>query len=129
MAKEIVVVIDKQGRARHLVDEPSPALTSLLGDVEDIYRNSHVEPTSELSDTAVRDRAKWLSESLWKDYDQQIGYSVEELRNKLPQNRWWADLTPLPDGPVLGPFDTRDEALAAEIQWLKENHLPAKKDA
>jgi hypothetical protein len=34
--------------------------------------------------------------------------------------RWWADLSPV-DGPVLGPFTLRSEALAAENAWL-ENH-------
>ena len=31
--------------------------------------------------------------------------------------RWTADMTPV-DGPVLGPFDKRSEALDAEIEWL-----------
>ena len=31
--------------------------------------------------------------------------------------RWTADLSPV-DGPVLGPFDKRSEALDAEIEWL-----------
>ena len=34
---------------------------------------------------------------------------------------WLADLSPV-DGPVLGPFALRSEALAAEISWL-EQHL------
>lgn len=33
--------------------------------------------------------------------------------------RWTADLSPL--GPVLGPFDRRSEALAAEEAWLAAN--------
>ncbi len=37
--------------------------------------------------------------------------------------KWTADLSPV-DGPVLGPFDTRGEALDAEVAWLKKNHLP-----
>ena len=36
--------------------------------------------------------------------------------------RWTADLSPV-DGPVLGPFDKRKEALAAEVTWLNENWL------
>jgi hypothetical protein len=34
--------------------------------------------------------------------------------------RWTADLSPV-DGPVLGPFTLRKEALTAEMRWLEEN--------
>ena len=34
--------------------------------------------------------------------------------------RWTADMGPQ-SGPVLGAFDTRAEALAAEVRWLKAN--------
>jgi hypothetical protein len=33
---------------------------------------------------------------------------------------WWADMGPV-DGPVLGPFRSRSEALGAERSWL-QNH-------
>ena len=36
--------------------------------------------------------------------------------------RWWADLSPV-CGPVLGPFDRRGAALAAEQQWLDSHWL------
>ena len=36
--------------------------------------------------------------------------------------RWIADLSPV-DGPILGPFDKRTDALAAEVQWLRDNWL------
>jgi hypothetical protein len=36
------------------------------------------------------------------------------------QGRWHADLSPV-DGPILGPFDQRSEALAAERDWLELN--------
>jgi hypothetical protein len=32
---------------------------------------------------------------------------------------WWADLSPV-QGPTLGPFALRSEALAAELQWLSD---------
>ncbi len=32
--------------------------------------------------------------------------------------RWWADLNPV-NGPRLGPFDRRSDALAAELSWLE----------
>jgi hypothetical protein len=37
-------------------------------------------------------------------------------------NRWSADMSPV-GGPVLGPFDTREEALKSEVEWLLTNHL------
>ena len=36
--------------------------------------------------------------------------------------RWHADLRPS-QGPVLGPFERRSEALAAEVAWLEEHWL------
>jgi hypothetical protein len=39
--------------------------------------------------------------------------------------RWLADLLPS-YGPVLGPFATRNDALAAEQAWLVENRLSSR---
>lgn len=36
--------------------------------------------------------------------------------------RWIADLAPV-SGPMLGPFDKRTDALAAEVRWLRNNWL------
>ncbi len=36
---------------------------------------------------------------------------------------WWADMGPS-GGPVLGPFRSRTEALAAEREWLAEHLQP-----
>lgn len=36
--------------------------------------------------------------------------------------QWQADLSPV-QGPVLGPFDRRSDALAAERRWLELNWL------
>ncbi len=38
------------------------------------------------------------------------------------QGRWLADMAPC-NGPTLGPFDKRSEALAAEYRWLEEHWL------
>jgi len=35
---------------------------------------------------------------------------------------WWADVSPV-NGPLLGPFDRRGAALAAEEQWLDGHWL------
>lgn len=39
-----------------------------------------------------------------------------------PDGRWLADLSPV-QGPVLGPFDLRTQALTAERQWLDAHWL------
>ncbi|MBD3673298.1 MULTISPECIES: hypothetical protein [Thalassoglobus] len=39
-----------------------------------------------------------------------------------PAGQWTADLSPV-DGPVLGTFSTRSEALDAEVAWLLDNWL------
>ena len=39
-----------------------------------------------------------------------------------PQGRWWADMSPV-NGPLLGPFPTRSEALMAEQAWLETHWL------
>jgi len=36
---------------------------------------------------------------------------------------WQADMGPV-DGPILGPFKTRSEALGAEVTWLLKNRIP-----
>ena len=36
--------------------------------------------------------------------------------------QWWAELAPV-DGPKLGPFHRRSEALEAERRWLEANWL------
>lgn len=43
----------------------------------------------------------------------------EKTENGL---KWFVDLAPV-GGPKLGPFETRDEAIAAEIDWLSQNYL------
>lgn len=39
-----------------------------------------------------------------------------------PDGGWSVDLAPV-DGPILGPFRLRSEALQAEIAWLHRNWL------
>ena len=34
--------------------------------------------------------------------------------------QWTADMSPV-KGPILGPYDTRDLALSAEVKWLESN--------
>jgi len=36
---------------------------------------------------------------------------------------WTADMSPV-GGEVLGPFETRSEALTTEVEWLKSHNIP-----
>lgn len=46
------------------------------------------------------------------------GSHVEPIEHGL----WIADMKPV-DGPILGPFKTRSQALAAERRWLEKHWL------
>lgn len=129
---EIKIVLDNEGNARHLIDEQHAELYAAFGPVDEIYRNSHVEPTLELSAEAVlclfRD-GQYAEERMPFDTERRIMLAKETehptiLRRLLPKNRWWADMLPCGARVVLGPFDKREEALAAEIDWLVKHHLP-----
>jgi hypothetical protein len=37
--------------------------------------------------------------------------------------RWIADMSPV-NGPVLGPYNRRDEALQREVEWLLKHKIP-----
>ncbi len=50
----------------------------------------------------------------------QRGSHVEPTRD----GQWMADLSPV-NGPQLGPFESRSDALAAERQWLETHWLSA----
>lgn len=67
-------------------------LAGLLSEGEaEVTRASHVEP-----------------------YDGSGGFATQD------GVRWTADMRPV-DGPVLGPFPTRQAALDAEVAWLQEH--------
>ena len=100
---------DSDGRARTIYGEEIDL--SELGVVE-LRRASHVEPTRELSAEA----RKWLRDKFERTVDN-ITPSVPD-----PPPRWWADMLPM-NGPVLGPFDTRSEALAAERVWIDDRGI------
>jgi hypothetical protein len=106
--KQIEVIIDREGISRHLLDEENSQLYTPFGDVTGGYRNSHVDQTLDLRPEA---RA-WLQSN---------------TTHVLAALLWWADMLPV-GNVVLGPFETRTEALAAEIAWLRENNLPTTRE-
>lgn len=55
--------------------------------------------------------------------------TISRASHVEPQgNQWIADLTPV-NGPILGPFTTRLEALQEEVKWLHEHNVPVPKGA
>jgi len=69
----------------------------------------------------------------WPDV-MRLGRSLGEVRVRRggrvePDGRgaWWADLSPV-GGPALGPFPTRSEAVAAEVDWLGVHWLLSQPD-
>ena len=73
-------------------------------------RASHVEPVNPV--------LRWLFRTLRSQVED--GSPVAAFTRKWPC-RWQADLA-LSGGPVLGPFQRRRAALAAEVAWL-EHHI------
>ena len=49
---------------------------------------------------------------------------IERASHVEPNDKgeWIADLSPV-SGPTLGPFSKRTDAIAAEVQWLRDNWL------
>lgn len=109
-----VIIIGVRGETRGLYGPLSDAITKKLGKQE-IRRASHVDVFRDLGVLAL-------------DYVSRIPVITMQpeqiaLINSGIDNTWWADLLPS-NGPVLGPFATRDAALAAEATWLEANRIP-----
>lgn len=52
-----------------------------------------------------------------------LGATVQRASHVEPcVGGWQADLLPV-GGPILGPFALRQEALAAEVEWLRANMI------
>lgn len=102
------VIISPTGEVRAIYSPLTSQIAKALGGPVTTRRASHVEPTADLSEAARRSIFEiwgcWPSEVLWP-------------------SAWWADMTPV-GGPVLGPYETREEALDDEKVWLEEHNIP-----
>ena len=94
---------DRDGTARTIYGEEIDL--AKLGTVE-LRRASHVDPTAELTEAA----RIWLLDKNEEMHQHLASASPSE-------SYWWANMMPM-NGPVLGPFDTRSAALAAEVAWI-----------
>jgi len=110
------LIITKTGQARGLLGPLVGKITKQLGQ-QTIRRASHVEVTDDLTENAKR--------VLYHDHVAGAGLPVHQFLSQLPTNAFWADMSPCHAvGLVLGPFDTREDALAAEEAWLIANGIP-----
>ena len=105
MVTKVVIIVEPDGTTRHLVDSASERIGSAIGPKMETARASHVETWNNLSGSAkARIQITWPSQA--------------------DPNLFWADMSPV-DGPVLGPFEDYETAIAAEVQWLQDHNLPA----
>lgn len=115
MKREVVIISGRTARAIY-----SPTMASVLGALGETQyaRASHVEPGTELSQEAL----DTLLERGVARQDKQLQLFVAAT-NEPVNSKWWADMLPS-GGPVLGPFDDNQGALAAEAAWLREHNIP-----
>ena len=122
--QSVTIFVSKGGEVRHVHSTEAAKITSNLAGERNLRRASHVEPTSELRPAAL----KWLADkaNAKQIEPRYLAYDEAKFKQDMLQafpNSWWADLTPV-DGPVFGPFDTNNEALAAELKWLDDHGAP-----
>lgn len=105
------VVISPSGEVRALYSPLTAQIAKAMGGPVTTRRASHVESTADLSPQARETIAR--QRNLPATYDLDVFFA----------ERWWADMTPV-NGPVLGPYDTREKALDDEKVWLEEHNIP-----
>jgi hypothetical protein len=111
MVSQFEIIVESDGTGRYLVEEGADDVLAPFGEKVATWRNSHVETWSSLSSAAQQAAVD------------SVPMLATEADLQQFANLWWADMCPV-GGPVLGPFDTRADALMAERQWLMANELP-----
>lgn len=83
---------------------------------------------SEVIQIRVRgDTIRYIYSDVLLPLAQQGKVETKRASNVEPEGDGWiADLSPI-NGPKLGPFLRRDEALRAEITWIYEHKIPTVK--
>lgn len=97
----------------HFIHDDDLAEEMLALGPQEIKRASHIEPTHDLTEDALV--------FLHQERLPHLIFDREEIRKRLPKG-FWADLIPS-NGPVMGPFTRRSEAIDAELKWLNANNL------
>jgi len=120
------VIVGRDGAVRAVyspgVAQLASGLAAGLGSTT-IRRASHVEPTGELSPTVLASlHDQWRRSPSRAAVTRDFATFRQWLHQTYPM-AWWADMTPV-SGPVLGPYATREEALAEEQDWLHDFAIP-----
>ena len=124
MTARIYVPKTRSEGVRAIASETAIDVLQQLGPLTPLRRASRVEPTADLA-PAVRD-ALISSGRLVQRAEQWVAIGTDGA--EYPAGTiYWADLSPV-DGPTLGPFRSRDEAIAAEVAWLVAARIPVAGD-
>ena len=103
------VVITPDGDVEMIEYKEAEGLIKSLGTIQERWRATHIVPTDHCLQLAFV--------ILRRSFGEQ-GRIAQWTRSWRVQ--WTADLRPS-GGPVVEPFDSRQEAIEFEIQWLEEN--------
>lgn len=114
------VAIAPDGKSLQFIhSDERVAMLSPLGEVS-MRRASHVEPWRSLSDEA---RGNFIHDH---ELDQCADYTQPHPNDPdgtlISATSWYADMSPV-GGRTLGPFPTKQAALAAEVDWIESHAL------
>ncbi len=123
---ELIIPLGANKPIRGIHSPETQQMAEALGSVS-INRASHVEPGSNLSQAAL----EWIYTQQCQDNGPcYVRWTKVAATGQPPvaihsdyANKWFADCLPV-GGPVLGPFNTPEEARTTEVKWLKDNNVP-----
>lgn len=108
--KSLIICVSKHNDEISFVDTPELEKLKSLGETR-TERVSHVFPTNRILRFFFRLIRDHCTDASW----------IASLTRKWPCV-WQADLT-IVNGPILKPFNNRQKAIEAEIQWLYQHNL------
>jgi hypothetical protein len=129
VAKRLEVIVTSTGEMRSIHSDDIMPILRQIGNVE-VRRASHVEPAAGMREEAREWIRKEISERRVPPlilYYMSCGRAII-WEHGIPitingVDQWYADLLPV-RGPVIGPYDSKQEALDAEVEWLKAHNYP-----
>lgn len=128
--KQLEILVTAQGEIRAIHSDDLMPILENLGAVT-MRRASHVEPASGMRPFA----REWFRQFMLAATPEAVArYKALEGHKRVryeeglithidDREQWYADLLPV-GGPVLGPFDTKQQGLDAEVEWLREHEFP-----